>query len=209
MKKGWLIPLANRRIFGVGMLLLLTLVMVTWLLVLHAPREKPVPPLSFDTNAFIASKISIPAGGAFPLPTNPSLGARFRHFLYEAEVRLSGPSTWSFPASAQTGCSVQGLLDECTSVSGTRYLMPIGVAAGSVQFGNTNTLDGPHWVAAFEEALRKGPVNCWDPETKTVRPEQLVLLRFPAQKTVVVLPVKSALEFQRTNGLPMPGEKTK
>jgi hypothetical protein len=86
-------------------------------------------------------------------------------------------------------------------VSGTRYLMPIGVAAGIVQFGNTNVLDGPHWVAAFEKALQSDGVQCWDPQTKRTGPEHLVLLRFPAQNVVVVLPAKAADEFQRTNGI--------
>jgi hypothetical protein len=86
-------------------------------------------------------------------------------------------------------------------VDGTRYLMPIGVAAGIVQFGNTNVLDGPHWVAAFEKALQSDGVQCWDPQTKRTGPEHLVLLRFPAQKVVVVLPAKAAAEFQRTNGI--------
>ncbi len=86
-------------------------------------------------------------------------------------------------------------------VSGTRYLMPVGVAAGIVQFGNTNVLDGSHWVAAFEKALQSDDVQCWDPQTKRTGPEHLVLLRFPAQKVVVVLPAKAAAEFQRTNGI--------
>jgi hypothetical protein len=86
-------------------------------------------------------------------------------------------------------------------VSGTRYLMPMGVAAGIVQFGNTNALDGPHWVAAFEKALQSDDVQCWDPQTKRTGPEHLVLLRFSAQKVVVVLPAKAAAEFQRTNGI--------
>jgi hypothetical protein len=106
---------------------------------------------------------------------------------------------WTFPASTKTGCSIQGLLNQCAEVNGTRYLMPIGVAAGIVQFGNTNALDGPHWVAAFENALQSDRVQCWDSKTRITAPEHLVLLRFPAQKVVVVLPASAALEFQRTN----------
>jgi hypothetical protein len=67
--------------------------------------------------------------------------------------------------------------------------------------GNTNVLDGPHWVAAFEKALQSDDVQCWDSQTKRTGPEHLVLLRFPAQKVVVVLPAKAAAEFQRTDGI--------
>lgn len=80
-----------------------------------------------------------------------------------------------------------------------RYLMPPFVAAGSVRFGNTNMLNGPQWVAAFEKALQTGTPEWWDAEQKKMRDENLVLIRFPEQKTVLVLPREKAAEFQRTN----------
>ena len=78
-------------------------------------------------------------------------------------------------------------------------MMPPFVAAGSVRFGNTNTLNGPQWAAAFEKALQTGTPEWWDAEQKKMRDENLVLIRFPEQRTVLVLPPEKATEFQRTN----------
>ena len=166
-------------------------------------KPNPMPPLPFNTNGFIASSPPTPALGTFTLPKNASIGQRLQYFLFKFTTMLPGKSpTWSFSPSPTNACSIQGLLNQCMEVNGTRYLMPIGVAAGLVQFGNTNVLDGPHWVSAFENALRSDRVQCWDPLTKRTGPEHLVLLRFPAQKVVVVLPAKAVVEFERTNRLP-------
>ena len=114
---------------------------------------------------------------------------------------MKAPSarSFSFPASPTNRCGVQGLLNQCMEVSGDRYLMPPVVAAGSVRFGNTTMLNGPQWVAAFEKALQTGTPEWWDAEQKKMRDENLVLIRFPEQKTVLVLPQDKAVEFQRTN----------
>jgi hypothetical protein len=128
--------------------------------------------------------------------------------LFKLLEKLPGKSSsWSFPASANTACSIDGLLNQCMEVSGTQYLMPVGVSAGLVQFGNTNVLDSPHWVAAFENSLQSDGVQCWDPQTKRTGPEHLVLLRFPEQKVVVVLPAKAVAEFERTNGIHLASPK--
>jgi hypothetical protein len=131
--------------------------------------------------------------------------------LFKILTKLPGQrtQTWSFPATAKAGCSIQGLLNECMQVSSNRYLMPIGVAAGTVWFGHTNVLDGPRWVAAFEAALQGGEVQVWDQQTKRTHAEQLTLLRFTPQKTVVVLPQSAVADFLRTNGIQMPEGKGK
>ena len=196
-------PLFPRR-FVLGAALLFALLVATVVFV-SARKPAPVPPLPFSTNSFIATVP--PMAGLFALPKNPTLGERFRHFLFGLSTKFSKSSsgTWSFGPSPVRGCSIQGLLNQCNDVTGTRYLMPLGVAAGVVQFGNTNVLDGPHWVAAFETALQSDGVQCWDEQTHRTGPEHLVLLRFPAQKVVVVLPVRAAAEFQRTNAIHLTG----
>ncbi|HEX4644213.1 MAG TPA: hypothetical protein VH598_01245 [Verrucomicrobiae bacterium] len=189
--------LSRRYVLAVALIFALVIGMLFFM-----PGRKAAPPLPFGTNLFIAT--APPVAGFAP---NASLGVRARYYLfkiYSKFQRRSFKIGWSFPASPVTGCSIQGLLNQCMQVSGTRYLMPVGVAAGVVQFGHTNVLDGPHWVAAFEQALQSDGVQCWDPQTKTTGPEHLVLLRFPAQKVVVVLPAKAAEEFQRTNGIHLP-----
>jgi hypothetical protein len=168
-------------------------------------RPKPIPPLPFDAKVFIAS--TSPYAGIFTPPPNASVFTRARYFIFfdlPQKFRGKNSSTWSFGASPKTGCSIQGLLNQCDSVCGTRYLMPLSVAVGIVQFGNTNTLNGPQWVAAFESALQTGDVQIFDQQTKRTHADHLALLRFPAQKTVVVLPESDAADFLRTNGIHLP-----
>jgi hypothetical protein len=112
----------------------------------------------------------------------------------------SSTNKYLFGATPLTNlCLIQGMLNQCMEVSGVRYLMPPFVAAGSVRFGSTNALNGPQWVAAFEKALQTGTPEWWDAEQKKMRDENLVLIRFPEQRTVLVLPQDKAAEFQRTN----------
>lgn len=64
------------------------------------------------------------------------------------------PAAYRFPPSPVQLCSVQGLLDECMQVTGTRYLIAREALGWTVDFGHTNTLNGSQWVAAFEQTLR-------------------------------------------------------
>ena len=171
-------------------------------------RPRVIPPLPFDPKVFISTTPPTPI--IMP-PQNASMLRRIGFFLFNITVKLQGrtASSWSFPGGPKTGCSIQGLLNQCAEVTDARYLMPLGVAAGVVQFGNTNTLTGPQWVAAFEKELQTGDVQYWDAQTKRMRREHLVLLRFPEEKTTVVLPESGAADFQRTNGIQMPKDKVK
>src|SRR2546423_145060 len=45
------------------------------------------------------------------------------------------PANYSFGASPEQVCSVNGLLNQCMEVSGMHYVMPLEVAAAAVQFG--------------------------------------------------------------------------
>ena len=102
---------------------------------------------------------------------------------------------YSFPASATNRCLVHGLLNQCMEITGVRYVMARDVAAGTVQFGHTNTLNGAQWVVAFTEALQIGQPEWWDSQTKRFRKENLVLLTNDA-RTVLVLPKGMVREFQ-------------
>jgi len=154
-------------------------------------------PLPFDARGLVATTPPTIAS----LPPNASLKDRISHILiFKVMTKLQRANKYLFfPTPTTNRCSVQGLLNECAGVTGERYLMPSSVAAGSVRFGNTNTLNGPQWVAAFEKALQTGTPEWWDAEQKKMRDENLVLIRFPEQKTVLVLPQEKAAEFQRTN----------
>jgi len=104
---------------------------------------------------------------------------------------------YSFPASpAKRWCSIHGLLSQCTEVTGVRYVIARDVAAGSVQFGPTSSLNGVQWAKAFTEALETGKPEWLDSVTKKFRKENLVLVT-NGTRAVMVLPNEMAREFQR------------
>ncbi|HYG34604.1 MAG TPA: hypothetical protein VEC99_07470 [Clostridia bacterium] len=86
-------------------------------------------------------------------------------------------------------------MNQCTQVSGVRYVIAREVAAGTVEFGHTNTLSGPQWVQAFTDALQHGQPEWWDPQAQKFIKENLVLVTNNA-RTVLVLPKAIARELQ-------------
>ena len=84
-------------------------------------------------------------------------------------------------------------------VTGFRYAVAKDVAAGSVSFFHTNTLNGTEWVKAFTDALQTNEPSWWDPRTRAMRQENLVLLTNEAG-TVLVLPTEMIPEFQHEAG---------
>ena len=178
------------RYYFLGVVLASALLVAMLLLI---PGKQPTPPLPFDTKGFVASNFT-------PLlakPANPSLKDRL-FFGWIELMRLFKADTWSFPATPGR-CSIHGLLNQCMQVSGNRYLLSPEIASGSAQLSATNTLDGPQWVAEVERTLHTGKIEWWDSELKGWRKEPLVFIRFPAQKTVLILPELQAVEFLRTN----------
>lgn len=147
-------------------------------------------PTSFDVNTFQP-------------PPHASLGLRLRFAYWRLSEKLHpyqpNPANTTYAASPVVPCSIQGLLNECMQTSGTRYLMPLGVAAGTVRFGNAIALDGRQWIDSFESALQTNRPSVFDPQSKRPHQENLVLIRYPKQKTVLVLPASKAQEFRRTN----------
>ncbi|HEY1718609.1 MAG TPA: sigma-70 family RNA polymerase sigma factor [Verrucomicrobiae bacterium] len=93
-------------------------------------------------------------------------------------------------------CSISGLLNQCMEISGWRYLIDKDVSAGTVKFGSQKEMTGEEWVAAFENALQTGKPEWWDGKTKRMHRENLVLIRFPEQKTVLVLPKDKSAKYQ-------------
>jgi RNA polymerase sigma factor (sigma-70 family) len=106
------------------------------------------------------------------------------------------PLNSSFPISPVQRCSISGLLDQCMELSGWRYLIDKEVAAGSVKFGNAKVLNGEEWLTAFENALQTNTPEWWDAKLKRQRQENLVLIRYPKQKIILVLPKDKAGKYQ-------------
>jgi hypothetical protein len=137
---------------------------------------------------------------------------KFRHPNYNAqdfwattypsgmpEIVKSGyghPLNYTFPITPIQGCSIGGFLDQCMQVSGNRYLVDRQVPAGSVQFGCPQVFNGEEWVSAFENALQTGTPEWWDAKLKRQRQENLVLIRYPEQRTILVLPRDESAKYQ-------------
>jgi len=122
--------------------------------------------------------------------------------LTDMRVRGLKPSTnWSFPAIPQSNWTLQGILNNCTYVSGTRYLIPPELASGLVIFGHTNAMNGPEYIAAVEDVLKQNGVGRWDRSSKILRMHRLSFLPFPEQKVIVVLLEAEVVNFLRANGI--------
>ena len=104
--------------------------------------------------------------------------------------------SYSFPISPIQRCSISGLLDQCMDMSGWQYLINTNAAAGTVEFGNSRVINGKEWVAAFENALQNGKPEWWDQKGKRFRRENLVLIRYPKQKIVLVVTKEEAAKYQ-------------
>jgi hypothetical protein len=130
---------------------------------------------------------------------SPNAGLLERGFVgwlrFRQKLLGRHPGSYSFPVSPTMGCSIHGLLMQCTDVSGVRFVIPKDVAAGSVPFGTTNVLSGPQWVQAFTEALQHGQPRWWDPQARRSVSENLVLVTNDV-RTVLVLPRSWVQEFQ-------------
>lgn len=132
------------------------------------------------------------------LPPNATLSQRA--FIWWLQIRQRfekpRPLARSFPASPTNRYSIHGLLNQCMEVNGVRYVILKEVAAGSVQFGHTNTMNGTQWVAAITEALQQGRPEWWDSQARQFRRENLVLVTNNA-RTVLVIPKTMLREIRR------------
>jgi hypothetical protein len=183
-----------------GIVLVIGLSLIAILLSINL-TPNTAPALPFSTNGFVTTtlpSIGVPANASFL----QKLSFHLVDFSMRYRERHPQPNAWSFPPNSARG-SVQGLLNQCMQASSVRYLIPPEIAAGSVHFTHTNTLNGSQWLAGVEQALASGQVEWWDADAKIMRSEKLALLHYPAQKTKVVMPLSQAKDFQAkypTNG---------
>ena len=127
-------------------------------------------------------------------------GIRLRLGIAYSEFMLrhgkKNPAASSFPPTSLQICSVHGLLNQSMQVTGTRYLIAYEAAAGSVQFGHSNILNGTQWVAAFEGALQTNRPDCFDFQAKRTRRENLLLIR-EKPGVVKVIPTSRLADYQK------------
>ena len=134
------------------------------------------------------------------MQTPPNLPLRQRLFWawmqYQRRYGKRNPAAYSFPASPVQPCSIDGLLNQCMEVTGTRYLIAVEIA-GAVEFGSTNALNGTQWVAAFEHAIETSdPVICYDYAKKRNFQDTLLLIR-ERPGLVKVVPRSKLAEYQK------------
>ncbi len=148
-------------------------------------------PLLADPRFVVTTKPS------FGVPANIPLKDRVFVWWIRLQQRYGKPHPlrYSFGASPANPCSIHGLLNQCTGVTGVRYAIAKDVAAGTVMFGPTNTLNGAQRVKAFTEALQTGQPEWWDSQTRKFRRENLVLLT-NGPRMVLVLPKGMVGEFR-------------
>lgn len=186
-----------RLVIAVFVLLLLLLVA----LMLLPDNRNRNPRLPFDTNGYIATHTI----EFFPshLPPHASLKTRLWFAYYKARQTIKpyqvDPTKVTFGAVPLGLHQIQVSLNDCMLASGTRYFMPTNIAVGNVRLGGSNALNGRQWITACETALQTGMPEVLDPQTRKMRPEKLVLIRYPKQETILVLTASQATEFRRTN----------
>jgi len=110
----------------------------------------------------------------------------------------------SFPPTETRTCSISGLLEQATRMTGVRYAIARSVVegAGAVEFGHTNSLDVEEWVAAFKDALQSGtPVWVNDINSRfdklNPRKENLVVIT-NSPDLILIVPHEWSAEFQQS-----------
>ncbi len=115
---------------------------------------------------------------------------------FQRRYRRRNPAAYTFRASPVQPCSILGLLNQCTDVSGTQYLVAVEIA-GTVEFGHTNMLNGTQRVAGFEHALETSDgVLCYDWGKKRNFRDTLLVIR-EKPRVVKVLPRSKLAEYQK------------
>jgi hypothetical protein len=130
------------------------------------------------------------------MPPNLTLRQRLFWLWLEYNRRRGKPlGTFSFPAAPVRTCSIQGLLDECMEVTGTRYLVAVEIA-GPVEFGTTNVLTGPQWVQAFERAIESSKSVIYYDYAKKRNFMDTLLVIHERPGLVKILPASKLADYQ-------------
>ena len=106
--------------------------------------------------AFIATaKPTIDTGPLSNLPLQKKIYVIYLKLKYRIAPPKPNPAGRSFPPHADRRCKIHGFLNQCSQMTGTRYLIAREARGDSIDFGHAKTLNGTQWVAAYEEALQR------------------------------------------------------
>ena len=181
-------------------LFVLLLGLIAVLMLVPDTAFQPLPP-PFSTNGYFVTR----AYDLFPPPPSNAPPIRrlwytFFKFSQKLHPYQPNPTNTTITPMPVSLCSISGLLNQCTQISGVRYYMPPNIAAGAVYSGGSPTpLNGRQWIDAFESVLQTNGPSIYDPSTRIWLQQNLVLIRYPKQKAVLVLTSSDAWEFRRTN----------
>jgi Na+(H+)/acetate symporter ActP len=93
-----------------------------------------------------------------PAPERRQL-AWLTRLVERIQEHLPVTTKYTFSQASSSACQVAALLDQCAEITGDRYLLAQELDGARVTFGHPKPLSGRNWVAAFEAALERGPVE--------------------------------------------------
>ena len=145
------------RMLTVGAVLVVALGVLWFVTRTNERRVFSIPTLPDDNRpAFIATaKPTIDTGPLSNLPLQKKIYVIYLKLKYRIAPPKPNPAGYSFSPRADRPCKIHGLLNQCSQMTGTRYLIAREARGDSIDFGHAKTLNGTQWVAAFEEALQR------------------------------------------------------
>ena len=184
------------RWLGIGGLALVILLAVGRLLLfdVHDGEEQALQASRWDGKPRFVET----ASPTYGLPANAGIRQRLGTAFLNLQTRYGkkNPATYTFGAQPAANCFIHGLLNQCMTVTGTRYLIAAEAIAGSVQFGHSNTLTGAQWVTAFEAALQNNRPEWWESSAQRLQRENLLLIREKSD-VVKVVPSSRLADYQQ------------
>ena len=151
------VPKKKLRLLSVGAGLAVALGVIWFATRTNEPRVFSMATLPDDNRpAFIATaKPTIDVGPLTNLTLRKKIYGIYLKLKYRIAPSKPNPAGRSFPPRADRRSKIHGFLNQCSQMTGTRYLIAREARDDSIDFGHAKTLNGTQWVAAFEEALQR------------------------------------------------------
>lgn len=190
----------NRRKVIVSCFLIAVAVCVAFALWTRSPKGRVLS----DPRFFVTHDV---AGGRMGFYAPGDAGIVVREFASAWNSIWKRPDeviSRSFPPREEQACSIQGMLQQATTLTGVRYgiARPLVEGVGAVEFGHANALDPEEWVAALKGALESGTsewINDINSRFDRLNPrrESLVLIT-NSPGLILVVPHEWAVKFQQS-----------
>ena len=145
------------RMLSVGAGLVVALGVLWFVTRTDEPRVFSITTLPDDNRpAFIATaKPTVDVGPLSNLTLRKKLYGIYLKLKYRIAPPKPNAAGYNFSPHGDRSCKIHGFLNQCSQMTGTRYLLAREARADSIDFGHATTLNGTQWVAAFERALQR------------------------------------------------------